>query len=209
MARRPVVEFWYEFASTYSYLSAMRIEASGGGAGVGMLWRPFLLGPIFAAQGLDDLALHLFPDKGRYMWRDMEREAAGSGFRSTGPMPFRRTACWRRASRFSGRIAAGRRPSRGASSSAEFGEGRDIAEPAVIQEVLDRLGLDGRAARRRGRGRRPTSCVSTNRRGGKARAASSARRPSSPRMARCSGATTASRQALAWALATPRTNVPV
>ncbi|HEV3473543.1 MAG TPA: hypothetical protein VG408_10160, partial [Actinomycetota bacterium] len=26
MARRPVLEFWYEFASTYSYLAAMRIE---------------------------------------------------------------------------------------------------------------------------------------------------------------------------------------
>jgi len=26
MARRAVLEFWYEFASTYSYLSAMRIE---------------------------------------------------------------------------------------------------------------------------------------------------------------------------------------
>ena len=26
MPRRPVLEFWYEFASTYSYLSAMRIE---------------------------------------------------------------------------------------------------------------------------------------------------------------------------------------
>jgi 2-hydroxychromene-2-carboxylate isomerase len=27
MARRPILEFWYEFASTYSYLAAMRIEA--------------------------------------------------------------------------------------------------------------------------------------------------------------------------------------
>ena len=26
MTRRPVLEFWYEFASTYSYLAAMRVE---------------------------------------------------------------------------------------------------------------------------------------------------------------------------------------
>ena len=34
MANRPVLDFWFEFASTYSYLSAMRIEAlaEGGGA---------------------------------------------------------------------------------------------------------------------------------------------------------------------------------
>ena len=51
MARRPLLEFWYEFASTYSYLSAMRIEDVAEAAGVDVRWRPFLLGPIFAAQG--------------------------------------------------------------------------------------------------------------------------------------------------------------
>ena len=31
---RPVVEFWFEFASTYSYLSVMRIERAAEAAGV-------------------------------------------------------------------------------------------------------------------------------------------------------------------------------
>ena len=47
----PKLEFWYDFASTYSYLSAMRIEALAAPAGVEIVWRPFLLGPIFQAQG--------------------------------------------------------------------------------------------------------------------------------------------------------------
>jgi 2-hydroxychromene-2-carboxylate isomerase len=50
-APSPRLEFWYEFASTYSYLSAMRIEALAAAAGVAVEWKPFLLGPIFKAQG--------------------------------------------------------------------------------------------------------------------------------------------------------------
>jgi 2-hydroxychromene-2-carboxylate isomerase len=39
------VEFWYEFASTYSYPTAMRIERLAKNAGVALAWCPFLLGP--------------------------------------------------------------------------------------------------------------------------------------------------------------------
>jgi len=49
MADRPPLEFWYEVASTYSYLAAMRIDADAERRGLAVRWRPFLLGPIFAA----------------------------------------------------------------------------------------------------------------------------------------------------------------
>src|SRR5215207_5817040 len=88
MARRPHLEFWYEFASTYSYLAAMRIEAMAEQAGVALVWRPFLLGPIFAAQGWASSPFNLYPAKGRYMWRDMEREAAALGLPFNKPDPF-------------------------------------------------------------------------------------------------------------------------
>src|ERR1700730_5178732 len=71
--------FWYEFASTYSWLSAERIEALAVQAGVEVAWRPFLLGPIFAAQGWTSSPFNLFPAKGRNMWRDMERQCARLG----------------------------------------------------------------------------------------------------------------------------------
>jgi 2-hydroxychromene-2-carboxylate isomerase len=45
------IEFWFEFASTYSYLSAMRIETVAKDAGIHVSWRPFLLGPIFKKRG--------------------------------------------------------------------------------------------------------------------------------------------------------------
>ena len=78
------VDFWFEFGSTYSYPAAMRIEALAAEQGVRVTWRPFLLGPIFRAQGWDDSPFNIFPSKGRYMWRDLERICADY------EIPFRR-----------------------------------------------------------------------------------------------------------------------
>ena len=79
MPGMPRLEFFYEFASTYSYLSAIRIAQLGETAGVEIAWRPFLLGPIFASQGWSTSPFNLYPAKGRYMVRDIERIAAGRG----------------------------------------------------------------------------------------------------------------------------------
>ena len=70
---RPVLDFWFELASAYSYLAAMRIEARAERAGVTLRWRPFLLGPVFRAQGWNDSPFNIYPAKGRYMWRDLAR----------------------------------------------------------------------------------------------------------------------------------------
>jgi 2-hydroxychromene-2-carboxylate isomerase len=142
MARRPMLEFWYEFASPYSYLAAMRIEALAERSGVSVRWRPFLLGPLFAAQGWTTSPFNLFPAKGRYMWRDMEREAARLGLPFTPPRPFPQNAL------LAARIAVfgADHPWGPAFTKAvyrqEFGEGRSIAEPAVIHDILKALGLD-------------------------------------------------------------------
>ncbi|MEO0818645.1 MAG: DsbA family protein, partial [Pseudomonadota bacterium] len=45
------LEFWFEFASTYSYLSVMRIEDEAAKRNMEVEWKPFLLGPNFQAQG--------------------------------------------------------------------------------------------------------------------------------------------------------------
>jgi 2-hydroxychromene-2-carboxylate isomerase len=145
MARRPVLEFWYEFASTYSYLSAMRIEALAEAAAVDIRWRPFLLGPIFAAHGWTTSPFNLFPAKGRHMWRDMEREAARLGLLFTPPDPFPQNAL------LAARVAvlASGQPWGPSFTKAvfrqEFGEGRPIADPSVIHDILIRLGLDADA----------------------------------------------------------------
>ncbi len=80
--------FWFEFASTYSYLSVMRIEEMAKEAGVELVWKPFLLGPIFKAQGWDASPFNLYPAKGKYMVRDIERIAQGRGLAFHLPDPF-------------------------------------------------------------------------------------------------------------------------
>ena len=87
-----VLEFWFEFGSNYSYQSVMRIEALARAAGVGVLWRPFLLGPVFRELGWSTSPFVLQAAKGRHMWRDMEREAAKYGLEWRRPSVFPRTA---------------------------------------------------------------------------------------------------------------------
>ncbi|MBU1209780.1 MAG: 2-hydroxychromene-2-carboxylate isomerase [Alphaproteobacteria bacterium] len=70
------LQFWYEFASTYSYPAAMRIEEAAARQGIDVSWQPFLLGPIFNALGWNTSPFNLQPEKGRYMWRDLERICA-------------------------------------------------------------------------------------------------------------------------------------
>src|SRR5271168_3565065 len=81
-------EFWYEFASTYSYPAALRVAALAEARGVSLAWRPFLLGPIFAAHGWPDSPFNIYPAKGRYMWRDLERTCAAMGVPFQRPDPF-------------------------------------------------------------------------------------------------------------------------
>ena len=89
---QPQLEFWFEFASTYSYLSVMRIEELAAQAGVRVVWRPFLLGPIFRDFGWNTSPFLLQPEKGRYTWNDMRRRAARYGLEFHMPSVFPRTA---------------------------------------------------------------------------------------------------------------------
>jgi 2-hydroxychromene-2-carboxylate isomerase len=89
---KPVIEFWYEFASTYSYPAAMRIARLADAAGVTVRWRPFLLAPIFGAQGWTDSPFNIYPAKGKNMWRDLERICAAEEIPLTlPPVRFHRT----------------------------------------------------------------------------------------------------------------------
>jgi 2-hydroxychromene-2-carboxylate isomerase len=139
------VEFWFEFASTYSYPAAMRVEALARGAEVDLAWRPFLLGPIFVAQGWRDSPFNLYPVKGRYMWRDLERTCVRLG------LPFRRPTTFPRSGLLAARVATAAADAawmpefvRGVYR-ANFADDRDIAQPTVVEEVLAALGVDARA----------------------------------------------------------------
>ncbi|HYM02699.1 MAG TPA: 2-hydroxychromene-2-carboxylate isomerase [Stellaceae bacterium] len=137
--------FWYEFASTYSYPAAARIEPAAAAAGVAIEWRPFLLGPIFAQQGWTDSPFNLYPAKGTYMWRDLERICAREG------LPLRRPSVFPRNSLLAARVALVAADESWCGDftravyRANFVADRDIADPDVIRGVIDELGRSGAA----------------------------------------------------------------
>lgn len=88
----PPLEFWFEFGSNYSYLSVMRIEDLARDAGVRLVWKPFLLGPIFRDLGWESSPFVLQPEKGRYVWRDMRRQAQKYGLAFRQPSEFPRAS---------------------------------------------------------------------------------------------------------------------
>ena len=138
---KPSLTFWYEFASTYSWLAAERIETLVAHAGVDVTWRPFLLGPIFAAQGLTSSPFNLFPAKGRNMWRDMERQCADMNLPPiVRPEPFPQNSLL--AARVATALPSPARPpfSR-AVYRAQFTQGRSIADRSVLAEILLDAGL--------------------------------------------------------------------
>lgn len=136
------IQFWFEFASTYSYLSAMRIEEDATRRGVAVEWQPFLLGPIFAAQGWTSSPFNIYPAKGRYMWRDMERLCAARDLPFVRPDPFPQNGLMAArlalVARQQGRIA----PFVRAVYAAQFEQGQNISDAPVLAECWQRAGLD-------------------------------------------------------------------
>jgi len=141
MSSQPV-EFWFEFASTYSYPAAHRIEAACAERGVELVWRPFLLGPIFAEMGWRDSPFNIYTAKGRYMWRDLERICAAQG------LPFQRPEVFPRGGLLAARLAT-LAFSKDASWApafvrevyrANFGNDEDISDPAVVTDLLRSVG---------------------------------------------------------------------
>lgn len=86
----PEIEIWFEFASNYSYLSVMRIEDEARRRAVRVVWKPFLLGPIFRALGFENSPFVLQKEKGAYVWQDMVRQCRKYGLRWTQPSTFPR-----------------------------------------------------------------------------------------------------------------------
>lgn len=139
------IEFWFEFGSNYSYLSAMRIEQAARSAGAPLLWRPFLLGPVFRELSWEGSPFLVQREKGEYVWRDMARRAAKYG------LPFRRPGVFPRRALLPMRVAllAAREAWMGEYCRRvmrmAWAEDREIDDPAPVLEALAGLAPDPRA----------------------------------------------------------------
>ncbi len=137
----PHVDFWYDFASPYSYPAAARISEEAGRRGVSVAWRPFLLGPIFSKKGLPTSPLKTDRVKGAYAWRDLGRICTRYGLPFAEPPGFPQNSLL--AARVALALGETARPDfTVAVYRAQFGEGKTISEVAVIAGVLAALGHD-------------------------------------------------------------------
>lgn len=145
MSTGPRLDFWFEFASTYSYLAAARIEAAARAAEVEIAWRPFLLGPIFGAQGWNNSPFNIYEAKGRNMWRDMERLTARYALPFARPEQFPQNGL--KAARIALALPDGER--RGAFVravyEANFARGELIADDIVLTRILGEMDEDSAA----------------------------------------------------------------
>jgi len=138
----PEIEFWFDFGSTYSYPAAMRIEEIATTHGVTVVWRAFLLGPIFQSQGWQDSPFNLYPAKGRYMWADMQRICRENELEFSRPSDFPRNGL------LTARIACAYDSADWIAEfirrvfTANFALDLDIADPEVITACLELLDQD-------------------------------------------------------------------
>jgi len=136
----PSLDFFYELASPYACLSALRIQALGQASGVAIRWRPFLLGPIFRAEGLTDSPLNVFPLRGQYARRDLARRGQRYGLQLRFPSTFpRHTVLASRVALVALEEGWGEAFSE-ALYRAEFQEDRDVSSPEVVGDVVQGLG---------------------------------------------------------------------
>jgi 2-hydroxychromene-2-carboxylate isomerase len=142
----PKLEFWYDFASTYSYLTAMRVEPMAAAAGVRIIYRPFLLGPIFKAQGLTTSPFALNPAKGRYMARDIARTAAARGLAFQVPEAFPAHSLLAARLGIVAEEGGWIGPFTRAVFAAEFSAHADIAVPSTLARIVTDLGEDAERA---------------------------------------------------------------
>lgn len=128
---RPVVEFFYDIVSPYSYLAAERLGELDAVADV--RWQPFFLPGIFQVTGNAAPGLH--PLKGKYLFQDLARLAAHYQLPLQFPSQFPINSVTAMRALLSlpetERPAASRRVFR-----AYWAEGRDVVDLKVLTELL-------------------------------------------------------------------------
>jgi 2-hydroxychromene-2-carboxylate isomerase len=134
------IEFWYEFASPYSYMAAERIGRMAAEAGVKVQWCPFVIGPILKLRpGQASATQDAPPAQKAYRRRDVERLCLQYGIALNWPTAYPRNGL------LAARVALAADPGRRERFSravyrANFVEDREISDQAVIRSILREIG---------------------------------------------------------------------
>lgn len=136
------IEFWYEFASPYSYIAAERIERLAGRAHLKVHWRPFIIGPILRLRPHNPSPTQDAPPaQKKYRRRDVERICAREDIKVNWPSIYPRNGLL--AARVAQIADPGWRPAFSrAVYRANFIGDCEISDKAVIAGILDGLQRD-------------------------------------------------------------------
>ena len=139
------VEFFFDFGSPASYLAWTQLPALCAAAGATLAYRPMLLGGVFQATG--NASPVTVPAKGKYMLTDLARFAQRYGvpMRFNPHFPVNTLALMRAAVAVQQRDPARFEDFVTAMFRAMWVDGRNMADPPVVAEVLARAGFDPQA----------------------------------------------------------------
>jgi 2-hydroxychromene-2-carboxylate isomerase len=139
------VSFFFDFSSPFAYLGATQIEAVAARHAARVRYRPFLLGGLFKEIGTPDVPLFTMPEAKRKhaaadMWRWAEYYDVPFRFPTRFPMNSVKAL----------RVLLQLDPDRMRDVvlpifRAYWAEDQDISDDAVLEEILSKAGLDGRA----------------------------------------------------------------
>ncbi len=136
------IDFFFNFGSTYSYLTIMRLEDEASKAGVEIRWRPFNVRKLFVEQTNIPFPKEKVA-KVAYMWRDIERRAARFGLDWNGvpPYPVDRSGLANRLGVIAGKEGWAPAFTRLAYR-AWFMDHKDFGQPEVAHALLSEIGHD-------------------------------------------------------------------
>ncbi|WP_028103595.1 2-hydroxychromene-2-carboxylate isomerase [Pseudoduganella violaceinigra] len=141
-----VLDFYFDFASGYSYFAARRIEWLAAANGATVRWHPVLLSALTQATGV--LPSPVVPLKWTYVTRDMQRTAQEEA------IPFNPSPAFPQMLIAPGRAMLWIRAQHGEELAKSFArtcfqayyaDGVDIADKAVLLGIAEGLGIDGAA----------------------------------------------------------------
>jgi len=136
------IEFWFDFSSPYSYIASELIDALAAKHGRTVNWRPMMLGSALKVTGSPLLVS--VPLKGEYSKRDFDRSARYHGlpFKFPEVFPVLTLAAARGYYWLQDEEPGLARAFAHAVFRAYWVDGRNIGELEVVQDIVNKLGLD-------------------------------------------------------------------
>jgi 2-hydroxychromene-2-carboxylate isomerase len=136
------LDFWFDYSCPYAYLASTRVEALAASTGARLVYRPMLLGGVFAANGTPQKLFATLPAaKAAHNARDLERWADlfGVSLRMPAGHPMRTVEALRAT------VATGVDPRVvDAFYAAYWIDGRGPSEEGTLRDVLAATGHDPR-----------------------------------------------------------------